>query len=242
VRTLSKPFCVLVVLAIAIAIHTIAFAQADEHPNETANAHVTLKDSVVLDTAANGVYRVSYSYDFPGRASVYIRGVGTVPSNGTLSYIHSGKTIEFLDGPLGSSLYVATIENPVTLMGRTPDLQDDFPTESRHGLWRQKTSFSQHAIGVLDHYFRSGLFAYEKDTSIFYVTPYQQIPTPSDTTQIQVKVKVAHSRNDVGEVAFTLAFRAQERRSHTDWRETLSDTSVKDVQAFVDKVLADLQP
>src|SRR5437870_10533867 len=46
------------------------------------------------DTSA---YSVSYEYDFPGRSSVHVKGLGEVPAKGSLHYLSVDKELEFSD-------------------------------------------------------------------------------------------------------------------------------------------------
>jgi hypothetical protein len=191
------------------------------------------------------LYRVSYTYDFPGRGEVYIRGVGTVSSKGSLNYFHSGETLEFLDSPGGNTIYVAKIEHPTILMGGpAPAIPEEtqFPQESRRGHWRGQRPFAEKAFSVLEQYFHSGYRTFEKETSLFYLTTYTEAPESPDGTRTQVSVLISHpAKSAPQDVMFTMAFTARERRSHTDWRDAASDAAKKSAETFVDGLLNALQ-
>jgi hypothetical protein len=168
-----------------------------------------------------------------------------VSPKGQLHHIHSGEKLEFLDAPDGRILYTATMEHAVTLMGgRAPTIPDEgeFPKEARHGRWRGNGEFADTALNVLEKYFRSGYRAYEKEESLFYLTTYADVPGVEDGTFTEVAVLITHSiRTEAHDAGFTVAFLARERRSHTDWRDTVSDLSKKRSEAFVDDLLSALQ-
>jgi hypothetical protein len=218
---------------------------------EAAKGSALFKPQVTFGTVfkvagePNPLYRVSYTYDFPGRSQVFIRGVGTVRSKGSLSYLQNGETIEFLDESKQDTLYVAKIEHPVTLMGaRAPVIPDEtqFPRESRRGRWRGEGPFAEKAFGVLEQHFRSGYRAFEKDASVFYLTSYAEVPPHDDSTRTQVSILISYpAMSDAHDVSFTVAFTSQERRSRTDWRDASSESSKKATEAFVDSLLDALQ-
>ena len=201
----------------------------------------------VFKVAADPVplYRVSYTYEFPGRSDVYIRGAGRVPSRGSFSYFYAGDSIEFLDGPQGRVLRAVAIQHPITLMGdRAPNIPDEaqFPAESRSGRWQGPEPFAGKALKVLDQAFRYGYRVYEKEQRVFYLTTYTDVPVAVENTRVEVSVLISlASKAESPDTPFALRFKAQERRSHTDWRDSLSDPSRLSVEAFVDRLLATLQ-
>jgi hypothetical protein len=219
-------------------------AGAQEQSSTPALATVNLRTAFKLATTPKPLYRVSYSYDFPGHRQVYIRGVGTVSSKGTLGYIHSGDTVEFFDGPDGNLLHVEKIEHAVTLMGRPALVPDEtqFPRESRRGRWRGQGPFAERAFSVLDQYFRSGYRTFQKENSLVYLTTYAELPEAADGSRTEVSVLISYPvRSDSRDLAFTVAFTAQERRSHTDWRDATTDSSRNSAESFVDGLLSALQ-
>jgi len=235
-------------LATSIALQTsrMAGGQASSGSSQSSpGSPVTLGPVLKLTVNSNPLYRVSYTYDFPGQKDIYIRGVGTVSPKGRLNYLHSGETIEFLDSPSGNSLYVAKLEHPTILMGGSaPALPDEiqFPRESRRGHWRGQGPFAEKAFSVLEQYFRSGYRSFEKDSSLFYLTTYTEAPEAADGTRTQVSVLISHpAKSNPQDVAFTVAFTARERRSHTGWRDAASDASRKSAETFVDGLLNALQ-
>jgi hypothetical protein len=195
------------------------------------SAKVALGPVFKVATEPVPLFRVSYSYEFPGRKQIYIRGVGMVDSKGSMSYLYSENVLEFLDAPAGHILHTLNLDHPVTLMGgRSPSIPDEsqFPLESRHGRWPGPGPFAPKALSVLDRSFQSGYRVYEKEQAVVYLTTYTEVPASDENLRTQVSVLISRSaKTESSDTPVTLAFKAQERRSHTDWRETLSDPAVK---------------
>jgi hypothetical protein len=125
-----------------------------------------------------------------------------------------------------------------------PSIPDeaDFPKESRHGRWRGQSNFAEETLTVLEKYFRSGYRAYEKDGALFYLTTFTECPETDDGIRTEVSALISHPSNAAAhDVSFTVAFVTRERRSHTEWRDTLSDSSRKNTETFVDELLTALQ-
>jgi hypothetical protein len=206
---------------------------------------VTINTVFRIATHPQTLYRVSYSYDFPGHSQIYIRGVGRVSAKGYLNYISSEDKIEFLDAAKGNFLYVAKLEHPVTLMGApAPNIPDEreFPRESRSGHWSGQGAFAERAFAVLNKTFPSGYRTYEKDKLISYVSTYKEVPQSDDGTHTEVSVLIQYPTSDATpNIKFTVAFTALERRSHTDWRLLVSDSSKKNAETFADGILSALE-
>ena len=95
---------------------------------------------------------------------------------------------------------------------------------------------------VLDKYFHAGYQTYEKDSSVFYLSTYTDVPQSEESTFVEVSVLLAQpKKGDSQPLPFTVAFTARERRSHTDWRNELSESSRKNAEAFVDQILSALE-
>lgn len=208
-------------------------------------ATVTTKPVLRVAGGQHPLYRVSYSYNFPGRTQVYIGGVGTVGSKGSLEYLQSAETVEFFDVPGGNALYVIKLEHPITFMGSsTPAIPDEakFPQESRRGHWHGAGPFAEKAFAVLEQHFPSGYRTFEKDTSVCYLTTYTETQETPDGTRTQVSVLISYAaKSNPEDVIFTIAFTTRERRSHTDWRDVTSDVARNSAESFVGGLLNELQ-
>ena len=191
------------------------------------------------------IYRVTYEYDFPARHRVFIDGVGAMPARGRLTYLSSGDTIRFLDTFGGQTLHTARIEDPVRFMGgNASDLprESDFPEAYRQGRWVGKRSFAEAALSVLDRYFPSGYRAYRRADRQHFLTMFATLPPVSKRVTARVAVLLSSPADaNPNDVAFTMQFSAQERRSHSEWRSDLADDTEAAVQKFVSEVLVTLQ-
>jgi len=236
-----------IIVSLAITVAEPRVVQSQTRGAATAHAAFSVKINTVFQIATQPqiLYRISYSYDFPGHKRIYIRGVGSVPSKGDLNYISSEGTIEFLDAAGGNLLYLAKIEHPVTLMGASaPSIPDEaeFPRESRTGHWSGQGPFAERAFAVLNNAFPSGYRTYEKDNLITYVSTYKEVPQSDDGTHTEVSVLIQYPISDaVPNVRFTVAFKGLERRSHTDWRSLVSDSSKKSAETFADGIFSALE-
>lgn len=242
-RKLSFPL--IVFLAVTVADPRLVPGQTGVSATAPAASTVTINTVFRIASHPQILYRVSYSYDFPGHSQIYIRGVGSVPPKGDLHYISSEDTIEFLDAAKGNLLYVAKLEHPVTLMGASaPSIPDEteFPRESRSGHWTGQGPFAERAFAVLNKTFPSGYRTYEKDKLISYVSTYKEVPQSDDGTHTEVSVLIQYPNSDAApNVKFTVAFTALERRSHTDWRSLVSDSSKTNAETFADGILSALE-
>lgn len=244
---LPRLFSALVVLVTALG-YVVAppiYAQSTARDRSASQQPVNLKTVFRVATQPKPLYRVSYSYEFPSQRQIYIQGVGSVSAKGSLNYLCSDEDIKFFDEPGGKLLYVAKLEHPVTLMGASaPRIPDElqFPRESRRGSWSGPGLFSEKAFAVLDKYFRAGYRTYEKDNSVFYLSTYTEVPQSDESTYVEVSVLLSQPiKSGSQPLPFTVAFTARERRSHTDWRDVLSEPSRKDAETFVDQILNALQ-
>jgi hypothetical protein len=238
-------FPLIVSLAVTVAEPRLVRGQTGVGATAPAAFTVTVNTVFRIATHPQTLYRVSYSYDFPGHSRIYIRGVGSVPAKGDLNYISSEDRIEFFDAAEGNLLYVAKLEHPVTLMGApAPNIPDEteFPRESRSGRWSGQGPFAERAFAVLNKTFPSGYRTYEKDKLISYVSTYREVPQSDDGTHTEVSVLIQYPTSDASpSIKFTVAFTALERRSHTDWRSLVSDSSKKNAETFTDGILSALE-
>jgi hypothetical protein len=130
------------------------------------------------------------------------------------------------------------------LMGRPAIAPDEtqFPRETRRGHWHGQGPFAERAFRVLDQNFRSGYRSFQREDSLFYITTYAELPEATDGIRTEVSVLISYPvKSNSRDVAFTVAFAAQERRSHTDWRDVNSGSSRKSAESFVDGLLNELQ-
>jgi hypothetical protein len=204
---------------------------------------VTLFSAVEIPTTHGKYYCVAFDYSFPGRRSVYIENIGTVSPHGHLAYMMSSKTIRFFDRYKGKTIHRLRIKNPTRYRSAFPIPQEsDFPQVYRQGQWVGKKPFADVALSVLDDYFPNGYRAYNRTDRQHFLTMYSTIPPVSSRVKAQVAVLISSPVGaDPYNLTFRLRFNAQERRSHSEWRDELSEDTQSKVQKFVDDIFTALQ-
>lgn len=228
------------VMAAIACLEPGSLARAAETEGE-----VKMGTAVEVPSDVDVLYKVTYEYSFSGRESVFIDGVGTLPARGRLTYLNSGGSIRFLDKFNGQILRTVTIKDPVRFMGgNAADLprESEFPEAYRQGRWTGKQPFAIVALAVLDRFFPNGYRAYRRGERQHFLTMFATLPPVSERIQAQVAVLVSSPVDaDPHDLVFTVQFSARERRSRSEWRRELNDSTQTAVQVFVGEVLAALE-
>jgi hypothetical protein len=102
-------------------------------------------------------YSVTYNYDFPQQSAVFVKGLGTVPPKGKLSYLSRDNQLEIRD-PTGG-LLVRTDLAPTIVAAAAPPLnmipsEREFPDEFQAFPWDSRKSLLVSSNAVLNRYFR----------------------------------------------------------------------------------------
>lgn len=94
-------------------------------------------------------YLVAYDYDFPRHSSVYIKGLGTAPAQGSFSYVTTDHELEFRDGPGGKILRRQALEETAVVAAKPPLLPtpnaEDFPREYQSFTWDSQKTLQERA-------------------------------------------------------------------------------------------------
>lgn len=210
------------------------------------DAALTLKSAVEMSTGSGTVCSVDYSYSFPGRTLVHIRGVGTAPAEGRFQYLTLEREIVFLDGPDGTVLARLPIEEPVHFMGTESVTLPDpaaFSAAALEGIWKSSESFQLHALDVLNRKFKSGRRVFEDSEKLNnYLTTFTSLEGLPENLRGEVAVMVLHRAPAGNEpLNFRVRFASRERRSHTGWRTEVSEEVRKKAEDFVHALLKELQ-
>jgi hypothetical protein len=114
---------VLAVSASAL-VAPVAIAQQGVSPTDAPTAdkgRVNVKNvAKVLITKDSPALSVTYEYDFPGRSSVHVGSLGTVPARGAFSYIATDKRLVFTDPTNGNVLADVELKETVIVAARPP--------------------------------------------------------------------------------------------------------------------------
>ena len=110
------------------------------------------------------VYRISCSYAFVDRRTVFIDNLGLVPARGRLSYFSYDSNVVFRESRAERVLLAVSLlgRDVYTSVGLAPDFPDEsgFPKSYRSAVWVFSSSFQIITNGVLNKAFPSGYKAY----------------------------------------------------------------------------------
>jgi hypothetical protein len=121
--------------------------------------------------------------------------------------------------------------------------ESDFPVSYRLIDWSGSQSFQQKAINVLNAYFPFGYCILEKGDRNEFMTTYADLSKnlPKETYG-QIALMISFSKTSAANsLQFYVSFTVRERRSHTDWRNTITDQTRDAATAFVDLLLVEIK-
>src|SRR5439155_18613012 len=98
---------------LVVAAGALAAAQG------TSGVDVTSAVKVFVATDTPGMF-FPYRYDFRGRRTVYIKGLGTVPGRGEFEYLTREPGLEVRDAPGGAVLASVQLKETVVVAAKPP--------------------------------------------------------------------------------------------------------------------------
>jgi hypothetical protein len=131
------------------------------------------------------------------------------------------------------------------MMGRTsvqlPD-ESDFEPAYRIGRWTSSASFQINTSRILNRHFTTGYFVYESGGISKFLTTYHSLQGMPERMHGEVAVLILHPF-DIGpnEFSFHILYKARERKSHTDWRDDITQVTRKAAERFTSQLLAELK-
>jgi hypothetical protein len=156
---------------------------------------VHVKSVVEKSTSADKVvYEIIYSYDFKGRDTVYVDGLGTVPAKGKFRYMTSGRKLEFRQFAFGPLIANVWLEETKTIAGDgATDLpkESDFPQFFRSSTWVPPPTFPDTAVKVIQNYFPSGYNTRQEGQVSYYITTYSRLPVADGNLRSQIAVRIS---------------------------------------------------
>lgn len=200
------------------------------------------------------VYQISYSYEFKGRTTVHVKGIGTVPAKGAFSYMTSEPQIEVRASADGPVLATVPLEETIRTQGSDstefPE-ESKFPTFFRSGSWTPPATFPGAAIKVIQKYFPSGYNPRQTGQVNYYVTTYRnlQVPNPNNDSAIQnlrsqVAIIVSQPYDQTtNSFTYRIQFIARDRpRMSTTWRYGADRHRATEMaaQQFINELIAEL--
>jgi hypothetical protein len=193
------------------------------------------------------VYKISYSYDFVARRTVFIDNVGLVPARGRLAYFSYDSNIIFRESRAERVLLAVSLlgRDVYTSVGPAPDFPDesDFPKSYRSGVWVFSSSFQIITNDVLNKAFPSGYKAYSANNLNYSQTTFTRLRNLPVNLVGEIAVLVSHPydvRNKTFE--YHIQFLVREKRIQSaKWRYESSDETRQAAEAFIDNLIQKLE-
>ncbi|HKO99574.1 MAG TPA: hypothetical protein VJU86_21525 [Pyrinomonadaceae bacterium] len=200
------------------------------------------------------VYQISYDYDFKGRTTVHVKGIGIVPAKGQFSYMTSEPQLEVRESADGPVIAMVQLEETIRTQGSDstefPE-ESKFPTFFRSGSWNAPATFPGAAIKVIQKYFPSGYNPRQTGQVNYYVTTYRnlQVPNPNNDSAIQnlrsqVAIVVSQPYDQTtNQFTYRIQFIARDRpRMSTTWRYGSDRHRATEMaaQQFIDALIGEL--
>jgi len=141
------------------------------------NFEVRVSRVVSFSTGEAVVLSVDFDYEFLGRETVHLKGVGVVPSSGSLKFLILEPRLEFREAAGGSLLATVPLAETVVLQGASFDVpkESDLTATAREELWTGGGLFTNRARSVLNASFATGRPKWAAPTS-------GRPPTPGSVT------------------------------------------------------------
>jgi hypothetical protein len=224
------------VLVVATVLACVASPLVAIEPALQPDAPVRLDKLFLIDSSLGPMRSVAFTFDFPGRDSVTIKGLGTVPARGSFRYLTPFDRLEFLEPATGRTLFELPLTDPQQLMNRysvTLPAQNDFPQAFRTGRWDGAGSFHVHLADVLNRHFPSGFVVLQVNQANALLTTYRALDGVSEPLFGRVAVLIEPPADHPPGAPFRVRFTTQERRSRTGWQ----NLSSQEVRAAVERYI-----
>jgi len=212
---------------------------------------VHVKSVIEKSTSADKVvYDIAYSYDFKGRDTVYVEGLGTVPAKGMFRYMTSGRKLAFRQFASGPVIANVWLEETTAIAGNgSTDLpkDSDFPQFFRSSTWVAPPTFPEAAVKVIQKYFPSGYDARQEGQVIYYMTTYSSLTVADGNLRSQIAVRISQpydrDNRDSNKFNYHIQFVARDRPRLSDtWRygDECNPKTITAAQEVIDKLVAEL--
>src|SRR5207247_4585365 len=141
------------------------------------------------------VYDVSYSYEFKGRATVWVDGLGAIPIKVKFNYMTSDNKIEFRESANGPLIAGVGLEetSKINSGDGSTDLPKDseFPAFFRSSTWTSPPVFSDAVVSVIQSFFVSGYNVKQESTISYYITTYRRLDVSDRNLRSQIAVRIS---------------------------------------------------
>lgn len=192
-------------------------------------------------------YAVSFSYRFAGKGPVFIKGVGKVPAEGTLTYVTPYKSIEVMAADKSTVLAILPLSETAISQGYEVDdypAKNDVPSTYQIGTWSGAGSFPLAVLEVASKYFLFGAIAQQEGGINRYKTQYRTLDISDPQTRAQIALIVTQPYDEKGGrfvYHLTSVVRDRPRMSNTYRYGNEVDSGTQSAaQKFIDSFMADL--
>ncbi|MEM1352343.1 MAG: hypothetical protein AAGF27_08355 [Pseudomonadota bacterium] len=208
-----------------------------------AEGEIVMRPALEVEIDGTPWYKLSFSYDFGTRETVFMDAIGPVRGRGAFEVFSPTPEIRFTDPQSREVLAVATAENPTRLMSGSafefPAL-DAYSVGYTKGRWSGPGGFADHLIDTLNAAFPKGYRAYAERGEHYVATSYADLEPATERIIVQMALLVAHP-GTVDAADFRVHVTARERRSHSGWRAQLSPQTEALVSEAVQGLISGLQ-
>jgi hypothetical protein len=191
-----------------------------------------------------GLRVVSFSWHFPGRATVLITGLGVMNGSGSIeNYLTDAQTLEFRDPDSNGVL----LRKPITITGQAmgsgeePPPESAFPPTYRSGVITVR-AFGSRVTAVAQRHFPRGFTSWQRDGVYHYGTTYYRIAAPEGK---RAELAILITQPYAGDrQTFRVRWIFRERgRLSDDWsyEPRTSRKASNEAQALIGVVIAELQ-
>jgi hypothetical protein len=179
------------------------------------------------------------SYDFPGRSTVWLQGIGSLPPKGNLSYIVQGKRVVFRTAK-GSTL-LASLGVIPTYVAQLPEAGSLFPPPTTYGnTWvhdlpnlempltvPQATSFVMDLLGKPGNPQRFSFTPCRPDDEGCILSQWTTITNPGEHIQAQFSVMLTYAQDKSKGKGVTVVkvfyIGRQAYQGGSEWSSSLND-------------------
>jgi hypothetical protein len=231
----------IVVAASILAITSVSTGLAETHAR--AGGLAQQRDTVIvtqfvpsLRVGNQGLYRVSFRYDFPQGTRVFLAEYGELPNRGSLSFLTPARALVFRDeqGRVLRQVNLNVTSAPEGAGSKMP-APEDFPPEYQ-SFTRAGPLPSELCDATLNRFFAAGYRPRTEGNLTYYVTAYQPLTGILSTKYAEVSLQVSAPYTIAGNAAQS-AFRVQmlvrERgKLSTTWAEQITPQTMTAANAL----------
>lgn len=207
------------------------------------NFEVRVSRVVSFSTGEAVVLSVDFDYEFLGRETVHLKGVGVVPSSGSLKFLILEPRLEFREAAGGSLLATVPLAETVVLQGASFDVpkESDLTATAREELWTGGGLFTNRARSVLNASFATGFTATEVGGANVWTTSYARLRNLSNCLIGEVAVSVSHPFNTRDGMLFRVRYAVREARCLSPkWRAPSQEVKTA-AETFVTQLIQQMK-